>query len=93
MESIGVASQVALPNLVKQKKTGLHVRHYGDWSNPVEHSHLYRWGADQTQAKRPIKARKPKKKGTQTTILRQFESESEFVVLNEVGGYVVVNHT
>ena len=32
----------------KPQKPSVFTKHYGDWSNPVEHSHLYRWGSDLT---------------------------------------------
>lgn len=45
----------ALPRHLTQRRYYYDmVKHYGDWTNPVEHSHLYRWGADMTKALKRI---------------------------------------
>ena len=68
----------------KSTETVINCKPYGDFSNPVQHSHLFRWGVDQILK---IKRIQPKKEKKCPTKKKENNTEKQFF-LNNCGHYI-----
>ncbi len=82
MIAMKIQSPLTKP-LPKPPEIVLSCRHYGDFSNPVQHSHLYRWGSDWTLKIKRIQPKKDKK------VKKNAKNEKKQYILNDSGHYIL----
>jgi hypothetical protein len=85
---LNFSARAPLPQHLKQRKFKFDmVKHYGDYTNPVEHWHLFRWGADQTVKAKGIVSKNAKKRSRKTFNSIQFEDENESIIFQNHDGH------